>query len=129
MVSSHYILAVVLLSNPPGTADQAKIAAMHAQLARPIQALAVQWQILDQRETKDILSRPEDFLSDLTLVRRRYHDLRNAPAVEDSQRFPDWCRQRSSRLQSSYPNIDVRHRGASPLWEFRQAFAGTERLY
>src|SRR5258708_22837447 len=89
MVLTQYLLAVVLLSNPPGTADSPNFASMHAQLGRPLQAIAVQWQILDQREAKDILARPEDFLSDLALVRRRFHDLVNAPPVEDSQRFPD----------------------------------------
>jgi hypothetical protein len=132
MVPSHYILAVVLLSNPPGTIDPPKVASMHAQLARPIQALAVQWQLLDQRELKDILARPEDFLSDLTLVRRRYHDLHNAPAVEDSQRFPDRALVNDllafNRAYRQY--IDI----CQPVelvhwWELRVTLQETERLY
>ena len=132
MVFSNYILAVVLLSNPPGAADPPNLGALHAQLARPIQTLAVQWQILDPREVKDILSRPDDFLSDLALVRRRYHDLNNAPAVEDSQRFPDRALVNDllafNRAYRQY--IDVRQ----PIelvhwWELRVTLQETERLY
>ncbi|HEV8059452.1 MAG TPA: hypothetical protein VGP68_06250 [Gemmataceae bacterium] len=132
MVFSHYVLAVVLLSNPPGTADPPNLASMHAQLSRPLQTIAVQWQILDKREVKDILSRPEDFLSDLALVRRRYRDLANAPAVEDSQRFPDRAQVNDllafNRAFRQY--IDVRQ----PVelvhwWELRVTLQETERLY
>ncbi|CAN5220011.1 hypothetical protein BH10PLA2_BH10PLA2_39970 [soil metagenome] len=132
MVLSPYILAVVLLSHPPGSVDPPNLAAMHAQLAKPIQAIAVQWQILDPREVKDILARPDDFLSDLALVRRRYRDLINAPAVEDSQRFPDRALVNDllafNRAYRQY--IDVRQ----PVelvhsWELRVTLQETERLY
>ena len=132
MVLSHYLLAVVLLSNPQGTADPPNLASMHAQLARPLQTIAVQWQILDPREVKDILARPEDFLSDLSLVRRRYRELANAPAVEDSQRFPDRALVNDllafNRAYRQY--IDVRQ----PVelvhwWELRVTLQETERLY
>ena len=37
--------------------------------------LAVQWEILDPGEVRYVLTRSEDFASDLKLLRRRYHEL------------------------------------------------------
>jgi hypothetical protein len=46
-------------------------------------------EILDPREVRYILARPEDFVSDLNLLRRRCHELATAPMVDDACRFPD----------------------------------------
>ena len=56
-------------------------AAAFATLRPTIQAVAVQWEILDAREERYVLTRNEDFNSDLKLLRRRYADLADAPPV------------------------------------------------
>src|SRR5207249_3370121 len=67
-----------------------KASAERLERLRPkVQTLAVKWEILDQREVRYILARPEDFASDLNLVRRRYQALADAPSLSDCQRFPD----------------------------------------
>jgi hypothetical protein len=94
--------------------------------------MAVQWEILDIREVHYILSRPEDFQSDLNLLRRRFRDLTDAPALNDSQRFPDretindllaFNRSYRQNLTNRQPVELVR------CWELRAAMQETEHLY
>lgn len=54
-----------------------------------LHSVAIQWQILDPREVRYVLARQDDLDNDLNLLRRRYHDLHDAPLVQDSLRFPD----------------------------------------
>jgi len=89
MLSLHSVLAAALLSAAAGSPNPAATRALYPVLKQPLQVLALRWEILDPRETRYILARPEDFLADLNLLRRRYRELANAPGVADSQRFPD----------------------------------------
>lgn len=50
-------------------------------------SLAVESELLDPREER--LKRLEDFAADLTVLRRRYRELKDAPPLGDSRRFPD----------------------------------------
>src|SRR5437660_11404801 len=83
------LLVLALLTAPVDTALPTGGAEWLDRLRPKLQTLAVRWEILDPREVKYILARPEDFASDLNLLRRRFHDLAHAPAVADSGRFPD----------------------------------------
>ncbi len=57
---------------------------------RPVlQSIAIEWELLDPRETRYVLSRPEDFSGDLKLIRRRFGELHDAPPSQDCMRFPD----------------------------------------
>jgi hypothetical protein len=98
----------------------------------PLQALALKWEILDPREVRYILARPEDYVADLNLLRRRYQELVNAPALGDCARFPE--RSAVNELlafnRAYRQHIDVRQ----PLeqlhwWELRTALHETDRLY
>ena len=89
MLPLDHLLALVLLTAPHGAPEPSDLPAMYAVLRLPLQGLALQWEILDSREVRYILARPEDFVSDLNLLRRRYRDLAAAPAVQDCFRFPE----------------------------------------
>jgi hypothetical protein len=126
------LLAVALLTSPPDTPESAVNAHLHGKLKSTLQMLAVQWEILDQREVHYILSRPEDFQSDLNLLRRRFRDLADAPALNDSLRFPDretindllaFNRSYRQNLTNRQPVELVR------CWELRTAMQETEHLY
>ena len=97
-----------------------------------MQSLAVKWEILDAREVRYILARQEDFAADLNLLRRRYHDLANAPALADSQRFPDRAvvNDLLASNRAYRQHVDVRQ----PLelihwWDLRTALQETDHLY
>jgi hypothetical protein len=62
--------------------------AVYGAVRPALQAVALQWEILDSREVRYVLTRPEEFASDLKLLRQRYRDLAQAPPLRDSTRFP-----------------------------------------
>jgi hypothetical protein len=88
MLPLDYVLAVAALTGPAGCGEGESLRE-HLCLARPIRTLALTWEILDPRETRSVLTRPEDLEGDLPMLRRRYLDLADAPPVIDSMRFPD----------------------------------------
>lgn len=81
------VLAVALLTAEPNEPlpliDPAEWPALRAAL----HGQAVEWEVLDPRE--DRLHYLEDLAADLKVLRRRYHDLRDAPPLRDAKRFPD----------------------------------------
>jgi hypothetical protein len=137
MLRIDAIVALALLTAPPGAKEQlADVDPQITQIApmvRPaVQAWAVQWEILDPREVRYILSRPEDFTADLNLLRRRYQDLADAPGLHDCCRFPD--RETVNELLSfnrAYrQHLGVRQPVELPhWWELRAALQETDRLY
>jgi hypothetical protein len=78
-----------LLTTPPDVPEPPIDAGDWPAVQEAVQALAVEWEILDPREVRYVLARPEDFENDLNLLRRRYQELKDAPKLTDSQRFPD----------------------------------------
>jgi len=54
-----------------------------------VQRLAIEWEILDSRETRYILARSEEFGIDINLLRRRYQELQDVPRLEDAERLPN----------------------------------------
>jgi hypothetical protein len=127
-----FVFAVALLTAPVEAPEPASNAAVFARLQPTLQFLAVKWEILDIREVKYVLSRPEDFAADLQLLRRRFHDLADAPGVGDSFRFPDRATiTEMLAFNRSYRNhIDVRQ----PLelanwWELKEIQQETDRLH
>jgi hypothetical protein len=89
MTGADLILAAILLTTPPGTPEPCPPAARFPALRDAVHHLAVEWEILDPRETRYVLARPEDFCVDLNMLRRRYRELSDAPRVSDSFRFPE----------------------------------------
>jgi hypothetical protein len=132
MSTFDYLLAAALLTAPVEAPEPNLTAEVYAKLQPVLKTLALQWEILDPREVQYVLTRAEDCAADLKLLRRRYHELADAPPVHDSLRFPD----RSAisdflAFNRSYrQHIDSRQ-SLEPThwWELNEALQETDRLY
>ncbi len=82
MVPLDYILAVALLTSGPEAGDMPPPADGVASVRPTLQTLAVSWEVLDPREMRYVLTRPEDFAADLKLLRRRHRELADAPPLQ-----------------------------------------------
>src|SRR5947209_19765408 len=82
-------LAAALLTTPPEGPDPPPDPQDWPALQQAIQSLAVEWEILDPREARYVMARPEDWENDIALLRRRYQELKDAPRLCEAQRFPD----------------------------------------
>ena len=135
MYALDYLLAIALLTSPPDSFNPLEDAAnpeVFALLHTSLQQVAIDWEILDPREVRYVLTRPEDFASDLKLLRRRFQDLKDAPPLNDCHRFPDRStisdllafnrayRQHLDNRQT----VDLVH-----AWEVRDALQEADRLY
>lgn len=87
----EWLLAAALLTSDPPLelADPGALREQFHSLRVPLTRLALGWEILDQRETRFVLTKPEELDADLAMLRRRYQELRVAPPLDDAQRFPD----------------------------------------
>ena len=132
MFPTQYLLAAALLTQPADAPGSVPNPEWYAVLKGSLHTLAVEWEILDPREVRYVLARPEDFTSDLNLLRRRYQELADAPPVGDSLRFPN--RTAINELlavnRAYRQHIDVRQPGEpSRWWELRGALQETDNLY
>ncbi len=131
MFTIHTLLAAALLT-APADRDVALSPELFATVGPAVQQLALKWEILDEREKRYVLARPEDFAADLKLLQRRYHELANAPPVADCLRFPDRATvsdllafNRAYRQQmDARQAIELVH-----WWEFHEAVQETDHLY
>ena len=131
MFTLDYLLAAALLASPADK-DVAAGPELFGTVGPAVQRLALQWEILDPREVRYVLTRPEDFQADLKLLQRRYHELANAPPVSDCLRFPDravvselLAFNRAYRQQmDTRQAVELVH-----WWEFREAVQEADRLY
>src|SRR5579871_1573208 len=89
MLPMDYMLALALLTGSPDATDPPAAWDGLATVRPTLQALAVSREVLDPREVRYVLTRPEDFPADLKLLRRRYRELADAPPLDDCMRFPD----------------------------------------
>jgi hypothetical protein len=132
MILYDYLLAAVLLTSPVDAPLPGSNAELYDRLSVPLQKLALEWEILDQRESRYVLARPEDFASDVNLLRRRCHDLRDAPPASDAVRFPDRVAVNDllafNRAFKQY--VEVRQPGEpGRCWELRDAITEIDHLY
>jgi hypothetical protein len=132
MVPVNYLLAVALLTAPPGSPEPGDQPVIFQVLRQPLQRIAIGWEILDPREARYILARREDFIPDLDLLRRRYQELAFAPALSDCYRFPD--RATINELLAFNRAYRQQLDGRQPVelihgWELRSALQETEHLY
>jgi hypothetical protein len=88
MLPLDYVLAAALLTAPPDATDPPGAAETYACLCPMMQHIASGWEILDHREVRYVLTRNEDYKSDMGLLRRRHYDLSDAPPLHDCVRFP-----------------------------------------
>jgi len=89
MSASDLFLAATLLAAPVGTPEQIPAEDRWPAIRDAIHKTAIEWEIMDARETRYILAAREDFNSDLNLLRNRYADLADAPRLAESHRLPD----------------------------------------
>jgi hypothetical protein len=126
------LLVFALLTAPLDTPLPAGNPEQWERLRPKLQELAVHWEILDPREVRYILARPDDLVSDLNLVRRRFQALADAPTLSDCQRFPD--RDAVNELLS-FNRAYRQHLGLrQPMelarwWDLRTALQETDHLY
>ena len=132
MIWVDYLLAFNLLTAPPEAANfQGGL--HHGDAFRlTLQQAAINLEILDRREVRYVLMRREEYSSDLSLLRRRYQDLEDAPPLNDCERFPSrdvvnellsFNRAYRQYLGSRQP-LDL-----ARWWEFRIAIQETDCLY
>jgi len=88
MVPLEHVLAVALLINPPGESTESRPPPCSLETVRQ---LALHWELLDVRETTQLLASTDTFATDLETLRQRYRELETAPPVSDALRFP--CRE------------------------------------
>jgi hypothetical protein len=132
MHSLDYVLAVALLTSPPDAPEPTLSPERFAVLRPTLQKLAVDWEILDPREVRYVLTRAEDFSTDLKLLRRRQRELADAPASSDGLRFPE--RAVISDLlafnRAYRQHVDGRQAVETVhWWELREAVQEADRLY
>jgi hypothetical protein len=132
MFPLNYALAVALLTASPDKVELPAAAEEFATVRPTLQTLAISWEILDPREVRYVLTRPEDFAADLKLLRRRQQELADAPPLCDGQRFPgralindllSFNRAYRQHLDSRQA-LDVTY-----WWELHEALQESDRLY
>ena len=89
MTPCDLLLAATLLTTPLGVPEQVPTPDRWPGVQAAIHKTAIEWEILDPRETGYVLARLEDFQTDLDILRKRYAELSDAPRVSDGGRFPD----------------------------------------
>jgi hypothetical protein len=89
MLPSDLILAAVLLTTPPGVPEPLPAPEHWPAIRDAVHHVATDWEILDPREASYLFAKIEDFDADLTILRRRYQDLHDAPKLVESFRLPD----------------------------------------
>ncbi len=132
MSASDLLMAAMLLSAPAGTPEQAPPADRWVAMQGALHQTAIEWEILDPRETRYVLAKPEDFQEDLDFLRKRRVELADAPKVADSFRLPD------KHLMNDYIQFNRAYRKnleTRLIWEADRAtligevLRETDRLY
>jgi hypothetical protein len=132
MLPLDYILAAALLSAPADAGEPEGATATYASLAPVVQQVALRWEVLDPREARYVLTRQEDYKSDMALLRRRCYDLLDAPPLADCVRFPP--RSEVTQMLSfnrSYREHLEKCKGVDRhlAWEYEEALREADRLY
>ncbi len=89
MSASDLLFAVMLLSAPIGTPERSPTPERWPAVQAALHQTAVEWEILDPRETRYVLAKLEDFQEDLDFLRKRRAELQEAPKVIDAYRLPE----------------------------------------
>ena len=132
MFPLNYALAVALLTAPPDKVELPASAEEFATVRPTLQTLAISWEVLDQREVRYVLTRPEDFGADLKLLRRRHQELIDAPPLCDCIRFPDrgLINELLSFNRAYRQHLDSRQAlDLTCWWELHEALQEADRLY
>ena len=124
------ILAFAMITAPPSAPAPVIDAAAWPTFRTALREQAIRCEILDPREER--LSRLDQFGADLTTLRQRHRDLRNAPPLADALRFPN-RRQVSEMLQFNRDyRKHLKERQVVDLYRgsvFKDAIRETDDLY
>jgi hypothetical protein len=132
MSGTEIFLAATLLAAPMGSPLPAVSNDDWPAFREAVHKLAVDWEILDTRELKYILVKPQDADSDINLLRKRYQELKDAPPLTDCGRLPARAVvndliafNRAFRQHLDGRQVLESDRAAA----YRQALQETDRLY
>jgi hypothetical protein len=91
MYGLDLLLAAFLLQGPDiSTHPDAKaLERLFPVVNKTLVKVALLWEILDPREVRYVMTREDEFLTDLRMLQRRQRDLYDAPPLYDADRFPD----------------------------------------
>jgi hypothetical protein len=132
MSASDLLLAAALLTAPVGTPEQTPTEERWTTVRDAIHKTAIEWELMDPRETRYVLAGRDDFEPDLNLLRKRYTDLVDAPKLVECQRLPD--RRTVSELLK-FNRAYRKHLEEREVWEtdrsdvLQAAIQETDRLY
>jgi len=132
MIPLDYALAVALLATPAESLDLTGVSERFVTVRPTLQALAIQWEILDPREVRYVLMRSDDFSGDLKLLRRRFQELADAPPLHDQMRFPDRALINDLLSFNRAYRQHLDNRQSMELtywWELREILQEVDRLY
>lgn len=88
MTPADLLFAVTLLSAPAGTPEVPPTPERWPAVRQALYRTAVEWEILDARETTYVLTKRDDFQDDVDFLRKRRRDLAEAPKVYEAARLP-----------------------------------------
>lgn len=132
MTASDLVLAVMMLSAPVGTPEQVPQPERWPAIQAALVQTALDWEILDPRETRYVMAKIDDFQEDLDFLRKRRGDLADAPKLMDSDRLPD------RRIVNDYIQFNRAYRTyleTRLAWEvdraclINEAITETDRMY
>ena len=133
MSGTELAFAISLLINaPPGTPCPSIEPAEWPTVQAAICKVAIDWEIMDERETSFMMTRLDDMKDDLELLRLRYVELNGAPLVSDGKRFPhrDTISDMLSLNRDLCKHIEARqHVDTDRASAFRAALHETDTLY
>lgn len=119
---------VLLTASYEGDVPQAFAASEPLRVA--LQTTAVELEIMDPREARWVLTRPEDFQADVRMLRRRYQELADAPPLADAGRFPDRALVNEClAFNRAYRRNVEAHWAPAREWETGEALGEVDRLY
>jgi len=131
MYAFKLLMAAALLT-APDIAEPPDAAGWFTTMRPGVRELAIAWEILDPKEARFMLARPEEFWADLQMLRHRYVDLAQVPRVDDCLRFPDRAAATEMlEFNRTYRRfLDVRQQVEPARWcEFQDVLEETDHLY
>jgi hypothetical protein len=132
MAPADLFLATIMLSAPVGTPEQVPPPERWSTVQEAIHEIAIDWEILDPRETRYVLAKPDDFQIDLDFLRKRKADLADAPKLVEAARLPD---RRIMDDHIQFNRAYRKHLDQRLIWEadrvdvLGEAVRETDRLY
>jgi hypothetical protein len=132
MSGPELCLAAALLCAPVDAPEPVPSEAAWPAVRDAVHALALEWQVMDPRETRYVFAHRADFAADLNLLRKRVAELADAPKLEACK----WLPERRAVNELVRQNRDYRcELEARRPWEldradlFHDALREVDRLY